>query len=84
MDPIWKNLPLELSEHVCNQLPKVRRIPVDLAAEIKNQDMMYARVCTKIVLMSIEQGFPFDTPLFRYSNWLLATPEERSALNALF
>jgi hypothetical protein len=26
MDPIWKNIPNELVEHVCNQLPKVRRV----------------------------------------------------------
>lgn len=26
MDPIWRELPVELVEHVCNQLPKVRSI----------------------------------------------------------
>lgn len=37
MDPIWKELPLDLSERVCNALTKVRRIDATLANEIKNQ-----------------------------------------------
>ncbi len=37
MDPIWQQLPDELVEHVCNQLPKVRRIDDVLAEDIRNQ-----------------------------------------------
>lgn len=37
MDTIWTNLPLELSEHICNQLPKVRRIPQSLKREIEER-----------------------------------------------
>jgi hypothetical protein len=40
MDTIWKNLPIELSEHICNQLPKVRRIPCDLKQDLRYQFFM--------------------------------------------
>lgn len=43
MNPIWKDLPLELSEHVCNQLPKVRRIPENLKTQITSQRWMLAK-----------------------------------------
>ena len=43
MDPIWKELPLNLSERVCNTLTKVRRIDENLANDIKNQWYMYDR-----------------------------------------
>lgn len=34
MDPIWQNLPLDLSEKICNFLPKVRAIPQSLKYEL--------------------------------------------------
>lgn len=34
MDRVWGNLPLELSEHICNQLPKVRKICPELKMEL--------------------------------------------------
>jgi hypothetical protein len=34
MDPIWKNLPNELSDYICNKLPQVRRIPADLKEDL--------------------------------------------------
>lgn len=34
MDPIWKELPVDLYEHVCNQLPKVRQIDPQLKYEL--------------------------------------------------
>ena len=37
MDTVWKQLPLELSEHICNQLPKVRRIASDLKRQIEER-----------------------------------------------
>jgi hypothetical protein len=37
MDTIWTNLPLELSEYICNQLSKVRRIPESLKREIEER-----------------------------------------------
>ena len=43
MDPIWQNLPLDLSERVCNALTKVRRIDDLLANDIKNQWYKYDR-----------------------------------------
>lgn len=43
MDPIWKSLPSDLSEHVCNQLPKVRSIQVNLKREIESQRWMLAK-----------------------------------------
>lgn len=41
MDPVWKKLPLDLSECVCNALTKVRRIDENLANDIKNQWYKY-------------------------------------------
>jgi hypothetical protein len=43
MSGVWKNLPDELSEHICNQLPKVRRIPEDMKREIESQRWMLAK-----------------------------------------
>ena len=43
MDPMWTNLPSELSEHICNQLPKVRGIPVNLKRDIQSQRWMLAK-----------------------------------------
>lgn len=43
MDAVWSQLPLEIAEHVCNQLPKVRRIPVTLKREIESQRWMLAK-----------------------------------------
>ena len=43
MDPIWQELPQDLSERVCNTLTKVRRIDENLANEIKNQWYIYDR-----------------------------------------
>ncbi len=37
MDTVWKELPVHLAEHICNQLPKVRRIPDDLKREIESR-----------------------------------------------
>lgn len=34
MDYMWGNLPMELLEHVCNQLPKVRKISPELKMEL--------------------------------------------------
>ena len=44
MDSIWQQLPDEISEHICNQLPKVRRIPMDLSGDIQNQFFMLSRL----------------------------------------
>jgi hypothetical protein len=43
MDPVWTQLPVELSEHICNQLPNVRRIPLNLKCEIESQRWMLAK-----------------------------------------
>jgi hypothetical protein len=43
MDPMWRDLPPELAEHVCNQLPKVRRIPENLKRQIVSQRWMLAK-----------------------------------------
>ena len=43
MDSVWANLPSELSEHICNQLPKVRGIPVNLKRDIESQRWMLAK-----------------------------------------
>ena len=34
MDPIWKQLPPELSGYICNKLPQVRSIPADLKEDL--------------------------------------------------
>ena len=43
MDPIWQQLPSDLAERVCNQLPKVRAIPENLKKEIVSQRWMLAK-----------------------------------------
>jgi hypothetical protein len=35
MDPIWRTLPLELSERICNMLPKVRSLPAVVRGDIR-------------------------------------------------
>ena len=37
MYPIWKKLPLDLSYYICNKLPQVRGIPIDLKKDIVTQ-----------------------------------------------
>jgi len=37
MDPIWQQLPGDLVERVCNQLPKVRRMDEKLKSDIVDQ-----------------------------------------------
>lgn len=44
MDPVWTQLPLELSEHICNQLPKVRKFDEVLSGDIQNQFYMLNRL----------------------------------------
>jgi hypothetical protein len=53
MDSIWTQLPLDLVDHVCNQLPKVRRMDPDLKVDLRfwhlekllrNNQMWYGRV----------------------------------------
>ena len=44
MDPVWTQLPIELAEHVCNQLPKVRRVDENMKAQIENQEWMVKRM----------------------------------------
>ena len=41
MDPIWKNLPCDLVEKVCNILPRIRKIDPTLSNAIKNQWYKY-------------------------------------------
>lgn len=44
MDSIWQQLPGELSELICNQLPKVRKIDEVLSGDIQNQFYMLNRL----------------------------------------
>jgi hypothetical protein len=37
MDPIWQTLPADLVDRICNMLPRVRAIPVELKNEITSQ-----------------------------------------------
>ncbi len=46
MDPVWKELPVHLAEHICNQLPKVRRLPMNLKREIESQRFFLAKSYT--------------------------------------
>jgi hypothetical protein len=34
MDPVWKELPSELTEHICNNLTRVRWISPELKSEL--------------------------------------------------
>ena len=44
MDPIWQTLPADLTAHVCNQLPKVRKIPDALKKQIEERTI-YVHKC---------------------------------------
>lgn len=35
MDPVWQNLPVDLSDKICNMLPKVRAMDPDMKDQIK-------------------------------------------------
>lgn len=41
MDPIWKELPRDLVDKICNMLPKVRRIDAGIADQITSQWYKY-------------------------------------------
>lgn len=41
MDPIWKELPRDLVDKICNMLPKVRRVNHIIADQIVNQWYKY-------------------------------------------
>jgi hypothetical protein len=43
MSDVWCELPEHLADLVCNQLPKVRRIPENLKTEIVSQRWMLAK-----------------------------------------
>jgi hypothetical protein len=43
MDPIWKQLPDELANHICNKLPQVRSIPADLKESIVTEQWRITR-----------------------------------------
>jgi hypothetical protein len=44
MDPIWRTLPLELAERICNMLPNVRSISRAMKMEIESQRHLYAKL----------------------------------------
>lgn len=61
MDPIWKTIPSELSNHICNQLPKVCKINDDLKKEIESQRWMLAKIINwYIVLADYNSRFAFS------------------------
>lgn len=43
MDPVWKNLPCDVSEKICNMLPKVRKIDERLKNDIVNQWYLFEK-----------------------------------------
>ena len=51
MDPIWQNLPLELSEKICNNLQKVRQIDERLKNDIVNQWYLYDKYAYNCIMM---------------------------------
>jgi hypothetical protein len=44
MDPIWTNLPIEISEIICNKLSKVRVIDCNIKSEIVSQRWMLTKI----------------------------------------
>ena len=58
MDPIWKNLPIDLVYKICNMLPKVRRISDDLKRNIEFQEMFLLNF------------YKSSRPLFRAHTWV--------------
>lgn len=90
MDPMWAQLPQALSDHICNQLPKVRRIPDNLSREIKSQRFLLAKLINWNIQadngdypdVSISEIMAYiDHKLGTGGNmndkWLAKTPEER-------
>lgn len=57
MDPVWKNLPCDVSEKICNMLPKVRQIDERLKNDIVNQWYLFDKYMYKYIM------------LFGYSNY---------------
>lgn len=52
MDPvIWKNLPCEISEKICNMLPKVRKIDERLKNDIVNQWYLFDKYMYNCIMM---------------------------------
>ena len=49
MDPVWTQLPSELSDHICNQLPKVRSIDKALKRELCSQRYLYAKFINRYI-----------------------------------
>ena len=49
MDPVWRNLPEELTERVCNKLPEVRRVPDALKRQICGQRWMLTKVINSYI-----------------------------------
>ena len=47
MNPVWTKLPIDLTEHICNQLPKVRKIPDTLKLQIEAYGR-YRNKCEKL------------------------------------
>lgn len=51
MDPIWKQLPCELVEKICNMLPKVRKIDQNLKDSIVHHSFLFNRVMRNYTLL---------------------------------
>lgn len=86
MDPMWRDLPPELADHVCNQLPKVRRIPENIRQQIVSQRWMlaksynwYLKFCS-FHTRSAHSMFQRDLGIQGDINqhWMSMTPDERS------
>lgn len=86
MDPMWRDLPPELADYVCNQLPKVRHIPENLKTQIISQRWMFAKsynwylkFCmfharSAYIMFQQELGIQGDIN----QHWMDMTPDERS------
>lgn len=51
MESIWKNLPLEISEKICNNLTKVRQIDERLKNDIVNQWYLFDKYQYNCIMM---------------------------------
>lgn len=89
MNPIWRDLPLDLAEYICNKLPSVRRVHPDIKARVLHQKWMFDRLyknCTAwygeyeayyLLLddLNLVNESDFDNP---YSTWVDMSIEKRT------
>ena len=87
MDSLWTELPLELSEKICNSLTKVRTIQESIKTEIESQRWMLAKIFSwyfelcqfnhPMALSTIRRDLGVPVNVDINVHWNTMTPDER-------